>query len=213
MTTVQTWTLVSVVTTFGRLLATSRNQKFWSKPKYVPHFNMLFCCLWKTADNFQKPNFLPKAKIWSKCQDFIFCRAHFRLRVDNPQKTKYPAQNENMLQTIVFAVYCEHFCNHAANSPTRNILPKAKLYSKHENFVFARITFWKAAGFSQNQISCREQKYAPQIKISGLLRLLFEVCEQLAKTKYRDKSQNLLQTWKYLICCEHFWRGCNFWVP
>ena len=67
------------VITFGSLLIISKNQISCRRPKSIQTWRFSVCCyhFWKPADNLQKPNILPKTKIWSKGEDLVFAVATF----------------------------------------------------------------------------------------------------------------------------------------
>ena len=71
--------LVFAVTTFGSLLTISKNQISCRMPKLIQTWRFSVCCyhFWKPADNLQKPNILPKTKIWSKGEDLVFAVTTF----------------------------------------------------------------------------------------------------------------------------------------
>jgi len=143
--------LVFGVTTFGRLLATSKNQISCRRPKYVPNMRICFCCdnFWKAASNFQKPDIIPKAKICSKHENLRFAVTTFgSLLAISKSKAYHPHTVHRP-----FVWWCP------LQKP--DIMPKAKICSKHENLSFAVTTFGRLLATSKSQISCRWPKYGP----------------------------------------------------
>ena len=38
---------------------------------------------------------------------------------------------------------------------------------------------------------------------------LLEACWQSPKTKYPAEGQNMIQTWRFSVCCDHFWKTAD----
>ena len=94
--------------------------------------------------------------------------------------------------------------------PLNEIHPKTKIGSRHENLIVAVTTFGSPLAISKNQIiSCRGQKYLPNVKIYQLLWPLLEACGQPRNAKDPAGNENMLQTWKSNVCSAYLWKASS----